>query len=64
MPLRDGTQNRPFARPVGRDQAITAAVQIGGYRTTAAASDHHVARSTFLNVNEPSDALMFVKGIG
>jgi len=31
MPLRDGTQNRPFARPVGRDQAITAAVQIGGY---------------------------------
>jgi hypothetical protein len=25
MPLRDGTQNRPFARPLGRDQANYAA---------------------------------------
>src|SRR6201989_2085287 len=29
-------------------------VQNGGYRMTAAASDHHVARPTFLSVSEPS----------
>jgi hypothetical protein len=27
---------------------------IGGYRTTAAAIDHHVARPTFLSVSEPA----------
>jgi hypothetical protein len=29
-------------------------MHIGGYRMTAAASDHHVARSAFLKVSEPS----------
>lgn len=28
--------------------------QIGGYHTTGAASDHHVARPTFLSVSEPN----------
>ena len=26
----------------------------GGYRATAAASDHHIARPTFLSVSEPN----------
>jgi hypothetical protein len=30
----------------------------------AVASDHHAARPAFQSVSEPSDALMFVKGIG
>ena len=29
-------------------------VQNGGYRATAVASNHHVARLTFLSVSEPS----------
>jgi len=37
-----------------RSTDVPGSVPNGGYRTTAAASDHHVARSTFLNVNEPS----------
>jgi hypothetical protein len=36
------------------------AVQNGGYRAAAVASDHHVARSAFQTVSEPSAEYEFL----
>jgi len=44
MPLRDGTQNKPFARPLGRDQAITAAVQANQARPEPPQQSHSVTK--------------------
>jgi len=41
-----------LSRPKFAKGEVTA--QSGGYRAARAASDHHVAQSTFLNVSEPS----------
>ena len=38
--------------------------QIGGSRAMAVTSDIHAARLALQRMSEPSDALMFVKGIG
>jgi hypothetical protein len=69
MTLRDGTQNRPFARPAGRDQAITAAVQIGGYlrgcaKTQVALRDGHpVSRRRLAELTAPTHPLAWSRSV-
>jgi len=49
-----GHAYHPLVYALLRSTDVPGSVPNGGYRVTAAASEHHVARSMFLNVSEPS----------
>jgi hypothetical protein len=46
--MTDHIQNNPFGRSTDRHRDDWPAVQIGGYRATAATNGGHAARSSFL----------------